>query len=124
MFGCKAMLPVDLVFPTPPTERRTMYHWSGNMPKERQKSYQSMREVQGAKSEADAQIFKPLKQNNQTRCLVLYFHPRVIPGTIHKLRSFWARSYLVTKLIAPALAEINPVYYPREDKLVRQRYWK
>ena len=45
---------------------------------------------------------------------VWYFDPRVIPGTSHKLRSFWAGPYCVTKLIAPALAEINP----REERLV------
>ena len=47
-----------------------------------------------------------------------YFDPRIIPGTSHKLRLFWARRYCVSKLIAPSLAEIKPVYYPREEKLV------
>ena len=43
----------------------------------------------------------------------------IIPGTSHKLRSFWAGSYPVTKrLIALALAKINPVYFPKEGKLV------
>ena len=35
-----------------------------------------------------------------------YFDPRIIPGTSHKLRSFWAGPYQVLKLIAPALAVI------------------
>ena len=47
-----------------------------------------------------------------------YFDPRIIPGTSHKLRSFWAGPYLVSRLIAPALTEIKPVYCPREKKLV------
>ena len=42
----------------------------------------------------------------------------MIPGTSHKLRSFWVGSYRVSRLIAPALAEIKPVYYPREEKVV------
>ena len=40
-----------------------------------------------------------------------YFDPRTIPGTIHKLRSFWAGPYRELKIIAPALAVIKPVYY-------------
>ena len=47
-----------------------------------------------------------------------YFNPIIIHGTSHKLRSFWAGPYLVMKLIASALVEINPVYYPGEEKLV------
>ena len=43
---------------------------------------------------------------------------RIIPGTSHKLRSFWAGPYPVSRLIAPALAEIKPVYFPGEEKLV------
>ena len=46
------------------------------------------------------------------------FAPRIIPGTSHKLRSFWAGPYWVSKLIAPSLAEIKPVHYPGEEKLV------
>ena len=40
-----------------------------------------------------------------------YYDARVIPATIHKLRSFWAGPYRVDKLI-------KPVYYPGEVKLV------
>ena len=47
MFGRKAALPVDWVFPTPSVEKRTMYHWTGDMMEERQPAYKSMREVQG-----------------------------------------------------------------------------
>ena len=36
----------------------------------------------------------------------------------HKLRSLWAGPYRVNKLIAPSLAEIKPVYYPGEEKIV------
>ena len=47
IFRCKAMLPVDWVFPTPSVEKRTTYHWTGDMMEERQHPYKSMREVQG-----------------------------------------------------------------------------
>ena len=47
-----------------------------------------------------------------------YFDPRTILGTIHKLRSFWAEPYCVSRLIGPALGDIKPVYYPGEEKLV------
>ena len=47
MFGPKATLPVDWGFPTPSVEKRTMYHWMGDMMDERQCAYKSMREVQG-----------------------------------------------------------------------------
>ena len=63
-------------------------------------------------------MYKPLAQNIQTECLVWYFDPSVVPGTSHKLRSFCARPYPVTKLIAPALADLKPMYYPGEDRLV------
>ena len=53
-------------------------------------------------------MYKPLTQNIRVGCLVWYFDPRIIPGTSHKLRSFWAGPYRVSKLIAPSLAEINP----------------
>ena len=63
-------------------------------------------------------MYKPLTPNIQARCLVWYFDPRIIPGTIHKLRAFWVGPYWVMKLIAPVLAEIKPVYYPGEERLV------
>ena len=47
-----------------------------------------------------------------------YFNPKIIPETSHKLRLFWAGPYQVLRLIAPALVEIKPVYYPGEEKLV------
>ena len=31
MFGHKETKPVDWVFPTPSVEKRTMYHWTGDM---------------------------------------------------------------------------------------------
>ena len=65
-----------------------------------------------------AQMYKLLTQNIRVGCLVWYFDPRKIPGTSHKLRLFWAGPYRVSKLIAPSLAEIKPVYYPGEEKLV------
>ena len=64
------------------------------------------------------QMYKPLTQNIRVGCLVWYFDPRIIPGTSHKLRSFWIGPYRVSKLIALSLAEIKPVYYPGEEKLV------
>ena len=63
-------------------------------------------------------MYKFLTQNIQAGCLVWYFDPRIIPRTSLKLRSFWAGPYKVSRLIAPALAEIKPVYYPGEEKLV------
>ena len=61
---------------------------------------------------------KPQTQNIRVGCLVWYFAPRIIPGTSHKLRSFWAGPFRVSKLIALSQAEIKPVYYPGEEKLV------
>ena len=66
----------------------------------------------------NSQIYKPLTQNIRVGCLVWYFDSRIIPGTSHKLRSFWAGPVRVSKLIAPFLADIKPVYYPGEEKLV------
>ena len=63
-------------------------------------------------------MYKPLTQNIRVGCLVWYFDSRVIPATSHKLRSLWAGPYRVEKLLAPSLAEIKPVYYPGERKLV------
>ena len=63
-------------------------------------------------------MYKLLTQTIQAGFLVWYFNPRIIPGNSHKLRSFWAGPYRVSRLIAPALAEIKPVYYPGEEKLV------
>ena len=118
MFGSEATLPVDWVFPTPSAEKRTMYEWTGDMLEERQHAYKSMREGQGGRVRWNAQLYKPLTQNIRVGCLVWYFDPRIIPGTSHKLRSFWAGPYQVSKLIAPSLAEIKLVYYPGEEKLV------
>ena len=69
-------------------------------------------------------MYKPSIQNIRAGCLVLYFNPRIIPGTSYKLGSFWAGPYRVSRLITPALAEIKPVYYPREEKLVSLDVWK
>ena len=66
----------------------------------------------------NAQIYKPLTQNIRAGCLVWNFDPRIILGTSHKLRSFWAGPYWVSRLIAPALPEIKPVYYFGEQKLM------
>ena len=63
-------------------------------------------------------MYKALTQNIRAGCLVWYFDPRIIPGTSHKLRSFWAGPYPASRLIAPALAEIKPVYNTGEEKLV------
>ena len=63
-------------------------------------------------------MYKPLTQKIRVGCLVWYFDPRIILGTRHKLRSLWAEPFRVSKLIVPSLAEIKPVYYPGEKKLV------
>ena len=94
MFHCEATLPVDWVFPTPSVEKIMMYHWTRDMMEERQRAYKSMREVIGGRVWWNAQMYKPLTQNIQAGCLVWYFDPRIIIGTSHKLRSFWARLYL------------------------------
>ena len=80
--------------------------------------YKSMREEQGRRVRQNTQIYKRLTKNIRVGCLVWYFDPRIIPGTSHKLRSFWARPYRVSRLIAAALVEIKPVYYPGKEKLV------
>ena len=95
-----------------------MYQWTGDMLEERQYAYKSMKDVQGGRVRRNAQMYKPLTQNIQAGWLVWHLDPRIIRGTSHKLRSFWAGPYRVSRLIAPALAEIKPVYYPREEKLV------
>ena len=69
-------------------------------------------------SRLNAQMYKPLTQNIRVGCLVWYFDPRIIRGTSHKLRSFWAGPFKISKVIVPSLAEIKPVYYPGEEKLV------
>ena len=84
------------------------------MLEERQRAYTSIREVQGGRELWNAQLYKLLTQNIRVECLVWYFDPRIILGTSHKLRLFWAGPYRVSKLIAPSLAEIKPVYYPGE----------
>ena len=63
-------------------------------------------------------MYKQLTQNIRVGCLVWYFDSRIIPATIHKLRSLWVGPYRVHKLLAPSLAEIKPVYYLGETKLV------
>ena len=106
------------VFPTPSVEKRTMYQWTGEMLKERQHAYKSMRDVQVGRVWRNTQMYKLLTQNIPVRCLLWYFDPRIIPGTSHKLRLYWGGPYRVSRLIDPAFAEIKPVYYPREEKLV------
>ena len=123
MFGHKGTLPGDWVFPTPSVEKRMMHHWTGEMMEERQRAYKSMREVQGGRVWRNTQMYKALTQNIWAGCLVWYYDPRIIPGTSHTLRSFWAGPYRVMKIIAPALVvEIKPVYYPGEEKLLKL-YW-
>ena len=89
-----------------------MHYWTGDMKEEKQLAYKSMREVEGGRVRRNSQMYKPLTQNIQVGCLVWYFDPGVLPGTSHNLRSIWTGLYHVTKVIAPTLAEIKPVYYP------------
>ena len=95
MFGRKATLPVDWVFPTPSVEKRTIYQWTGDVLEERQCAYKSMREVQGGRIKRSDRTYKPLTRNIQASCLLWYFDPRIIPETSHKLRSFWAGPFRV-----------------------------
>ena len=91
IFWCEATLPVDWIFHTLSVEKRTMYHWTRNMLKERQCAYKLQEYERGARG--NTPMYKPLTQNIQAGCLVWYFDPRIIPGTSHKLRSFWAGPY-------------------------------
>ena len=118
MFGGEVRLPLDWVFPSPSVEKKKMWHWTGDMMEERQRAYKSMREVQGGRVQQNAQMYKPLTQNIQARCLVWYSNLRIIFRTSHMLRRFWAGPYPVMKMIAPALGETKPVYFPGEEKLV------
>ena len=117
MFGCKATLPVDWVFPTPSVEKRMMYQWMGDMLEET-KCLQKHERCTMWKSTVEPPDVQTINQNIRAGCLVWYYDPRIIPGTSHKLRSFWAGPHRVLRLIAPALGEIKPVYYPGEKKLV------
>ena len=63
------------------------------MMEERQQASKSMRKVQGRRA-------------------------RIIPGTSNKLRLFWAGPYRGMKLIALAMVEIKPVFYPWKESLV------
>ena len=80
MFGREATLPVDRVFPTPSSEKRTMYQWNRDMLEERQGAYRSMREIQGGRVRPNAQLCKPLTQNIGVGCLVWYFDSRITLG--------------------------------------------
>ena len=95
-----------------------MYQWVEDMLEERQHAYKSMRDVQGRIVQRNAQMYKPLTENNQASYLLGYLDPGITPGTSHKLRSFWVGPYRISRLIAPALVEIKPMYYPGEEKLV------
>ena len=95
-----------------------MYQWMGDMLEERQHAYKSMRDVQGGRVRRNTKMYKTLTQNIRAVCLVSFINHRIIPGNSHKLRSFWAGPYTVSRMIAPALAEIKPVFYPREEMLV------
>ena len=70
------------------------------------------------KSEAERSDVQTVNPEYQSGVSSVVFDPRIVPGTNHKLRSFWAGPYRVSKLIAPSLSEIQPVYYPGEEKLV------
>ena len=104
MFGREAMQPVDWVFPTTSSEKRTMHQWNRDMLEERQHAYRSMGAVQGGRVRQNAQLYKPLTQKIRVGCLVWYFDSRIVPGTSHKLRSLWAGPYRVSRLIASSLA--------------------
>ena len=93
MSGRETTLPVDWMFPKTSVEKRTMYQWNRDMLKEMHHAYKSMRDVQGGRVWRNAQMYKPLTQNIPVGCLVWYFDLRVVPGTSHKLRSYWAGLY-------------------------------
>ena len=62
MFGRKARLPVDWVFPTPSAERRTMYQWAGDMLEERQEHERSSRRKSEVEN-SDVQTVNPEYQS-------------------------------------------------------------
>ena len=92
-----------------------MYHWTGNMLEERQHAYKSMREVQGGTLRCTSRQHRISGPDVYFGILIL---GRIIPGTSHKVRSFWAGPYRVMKLNALALPEIKLLYYPGEERLV------
>ena len=99
MFEQEATLPVDWVFPTPSEEKRTMYQWTGDM-LEKKNCLQEHERCARWKSRGegpDVQTFYP--EHSSRLSMVWYFNPRIIPGTSHKLRLFWAGPYQVSRLI-------------------------
>ena len=54
IFRCEATLPVDWVIPTPSVEKRTIYHWTGDMMEERQHAYKILREIWGGRVRRNA----------------------------------------------------------------------
>ena len=57
MFGRKATLPVDWVFPTPSVDKITMYHWTGDMMEEQQHAYNERSTRQKSQAESsDVQV--------------------------------------------------------------------
>ena len=127
MFGREATLSVDWVFPSYVWERSNATCRLGDSYTLRgEKNTVSVDERHtGRKTMCFQEHERSARRKSKAEhsdvradCLVWYFDPRIIPGTSHKLRSFWAGPYRISRLIAPALAEIKLVYYPREEKLV------
>ena len=80
-----------------------MYQWTGDMLEERQHAYKSMREVLGGRVRPNAQMYKLLTQNIKVGCLVWYFDPRIIPGTSHKLATFYGFFHLTSHAYLEAM---------------------
>ena len=64
MFGHEVSLPADWVFPSPSVEKRTMYHWTGDMIEERQQAYKSMRGVKGGRLRQKSDIVQQNLDNS------------------------------------------------------------
>ena len=95
-----------------------MSEWTQKLKDRLQKSYQGMRSAQQGNIRRNAQMYQPLKDGIKVGDKVWYFNPRVVPGTVHKLRNFWLGPYRVHRLIGAALAEIKHLYQDQGTRTV------
>ena len=72
MFGREATLPVDWVFPTPSSEKRTLFQWTGEMLEERQHLPKYERGSRG-KSTPECTVIQTFDAKHQSRVFSLVF---------------------------------------------------
>ena len=77
-----------------------------------------MKERQQQTVRMNAQYYKPILNQFNIGQWVWIFDPRIIPGSCDKLRSYWAESYKIVRLMAPALAEVIAVYEQGKPRIV------